>query len=279
MRRGCEKFPNLTINQILCCITWRPDWAASTLELATIHQSSFPCAVVGVDIAAGEEHFNQEEFPSLFGPHFAVAQEAKKRRIPLTLHAGEVPTEEASTNIRRAVLEYGACRIGHGYRMAESVEIMDLIRKNNVHVEVCPTSSVETGGWVYDDNNESRDWKNHPATIMLRHGVSLCLSSDDPAVFHTSLSWQYRIALGKMSLSRHDLVQMNLEAVKAAWCSVEDKERLSELIRCYGHIKGIDGFASCQCDDLMHESNSSWWKSKTDSFMDRVYLRDEKFKT
>lgn len=241
-----------------------------------MHQNEFPCAVVGVDIAAGEEHFNRQQFPDLFGPHFAMAQEAKKRHVPLTLHAGEVPTEEARENIRRAILEYGACRIGHGYRMAESVETMNLVRNNNVHVEVCPTSSVETGGWVYDENDESRDWKNHPATIMSRHGVSLCLNSDDPAVFHTSLSWQYRIALAKMLLSRKALVEMNLEAVKAAWCSVEEKDRLTKLIRCYGHVKGIEVYEDCQCDTIMHNSHFSWWKSKTDSFLDRVYLRDEK---
>jgi adenosine deaminase len=250
------------------------------LELVIAHQHSFPCAVVGIDIAAGEEHFNQLEFPNLYGPHYAVAQEAKKRGIPLTLHAGEVPTKEARTNIQRAILEYGACRIGHGYRMAESVETMELVRSNNIHVEVCPTSSVETGGWVFDENNESRDWKNHPATIMLKHGVSLCLNSDDPAVFHTSLSWQYRIALGKMSLSRQSLVQMNLEAVKAAWCSSEDKERLSKLIRCYGHAKGIDQKEANHCEDIMHKVQLSWFKSKTDSFVDRVYLRnDEEHKT
>jgi adenosine deaminase len=245
--------------------------------MATQYQNDFPCAVVGVDIAAGEEHFNEQQYTELFGPHYAMAQEAKKRCIPLTLHAGEVTTDEAEENIRRSIVEYGARRIGHGYRMAENSTTMEIVRLNNVHVEVCPTSSVETGGWIYDETNEHRDWKNHPATTMLSHGVSISLNSDDPAVFHTSLSWQYRIALAKMSLSRQDLIQMNLDAVKAAWCPDDEKDRLIKLIQCYGHMKGIDMNMDYQCDDIIHKSHSSWWKTKTDSFFDRVYLRNEEF--
>jgi adenosine deaminase len=244
--------------------------------MATKHRNDFPCAVVGVDIAAGEEHFNEHQFTDLFHPHYAMAQEAKKRNIPLTLHAGEVTTDEARENVRRSILEYGACRIGHGYRMADCGETMNMVRLNNIHVEVCPTSSVETGGWIYDET--IRDWKNHPATIMIRNGVSISLNSDDPAVFHTSLSWQYRIALAKMSLSRQDLIQMNLDAVKAAWCSDNEKERLTALILCYGHIQVFDNNNDYQCDEIMHRSHSSWWTTKTDSFFDRVYLRNEEVK-
>jgi adenosine deaminase len=262
----------LTVNQILCAITWRPDWAASTLNIATKHQYDFPCAVVGVDIAAGEEHFDDQNHPELYGPHYAMAQEAKKRHIPLTLHAGEMTTVNAVDNVRKAIIEYGACRLGHGYRMTESSTVMDIVRSHNVHVEVCPTSSVETGGWVYDDETSHRPWKNHPATTMLKHGISISFSSDDPAVFHTSLSWQYRIALAKMSLSRRDIVQMNLNAVDASWCPKEEKERLTKLIQCYGQRYGIDECRGFQCLNNVQMSHSSWWKSKTDIFSDRVYL-------
>ncbi len=47
------------MNQILCCIAWRPDWADDVIDLANDMKNNFPCAVVGVDIAAGEEHFDK----------------------------------------------------------------------------------------------------------------------------------------------------------------------------------------------------------------------------
>jgi adenosine deaminase len=246
--------------------------------MATSHQHDFPCAVVGVDIAAGEEHFDAKNYPDLHGPFFAMAQEATKRNMPLTLHAGEMTSENAVDNVRRAVVEYGARRIGHGYRMTESLAIMDVVRSHDVHVEVCPTSSVETGGWMYDDENANRDWKNHPTTTMLSHGISSSFSSDDPAVFHTSLSWQYRIAIAKMSLSCLDLWQMNFNAVTASWCSREEKDRLIELILCYGHTKGFDLHTTNNRNHNRRMSQFSWWRTKTDSFLDRVYLRDEEVK-
>lgn len=266
LRRGCATFDHLTVNQILCGITWRPDWAMPTLNMAAKHSDDFPCAVVGVDIAAGEEHFDALNHPDLHGPHYAMALEAKNRQIPLTLHAGEA-TGFALENVKRAITEYGARRIGHGYRMVESPEIMKLVRDGNVHVEVCPTSSVETGGWVYNDDDGNRHWKEHPAMKMRKHGLSVSLSSDDPAVFHTSLAWQYRVALAKMELTRQDLVNMNLGAVEAAWCSMDEKVRLGKLIQCYGKSNGLE---HCQCEDtgVPH----SWTRSKTDSFSDRVYI-------
>ena len=47
------------VNQILCCIAWRPDWAVDVINLAHERRNNTPCAVVGVDIAAGEEHFDK----------------------------------------------------------------------------------------------------------------------------------------------------------------------------------------------------------------------------
>jgi Adenosine deaminase len=53
LRRGSHKF-NIVVNQILCAITWRPDWAQPTLDLVLEHWHDYPCATVGIDIAAGE---------------------------------------------------------------------------------------------------------------------------------------------------------------------------------------------------------------------------------
>ena len=59
LRRG-EELYGVKVNQILCCITWRPDWADDVVRIANERRSDAPCAVVGVDIAAGEEHFDKE---------------------------------------------------------------------------------------------------------------------------------------------------------------------------------------------------------------------------
>lgn len=52
---GFHTLPHLVqVNQILCCINWNPEWADSIISLAEMKRDDYPCAVVGVDIAAGE---------------------------------------------------------------------------------------------------------------------------------------------------------------------------------------------------------------------------------
>ena len=301
LRRGCQEFPELTVHQVLCGIAWRPDWALEVVDLAKQFRHG-TCPVVGIDVAAGEEMFDAVQYPHLYQPHYDMAQRAWRDQIPLTLHAGEVTTATAVEHIRRAIVDYHAVRIGHGYRMAECPATMELVRQQQVHVEVCPTSSVETGGWVFQDGDSSDDgdndidspnstkrknWKEHPAAVMRRHGVSISLSSDDPAVFHTSLAWQYRVALAKMEFQHKDLIQMNLDAIDATWCSSPTKERLRKLILDYAQRQCVEGFFAEKAEeeedtitspsDTCSEEVKSlrWQRSKTDSFSDRVYVFED----
>jgi adenosine deaminase len=206
----------------------------------------------------------------LYHSHYAMAQEAKQRSMPMTLHAGE-STENALQNIKRAITDYGACRIGHGYRMTESPAVMQLVRENGVHVEVCPTSSNETGGWVYDESTKgSKDWSKHPAVTMRENGIAMSISADDPAVFHTSLAWQYRLVLAKMKLSRRDLLNMNMDAIEAAWCSEALKDKLRGMVRTYGNSTGVDGF---EHDQQAETPPKLLVLPKKSTFRDRVYIK------
>jgi adenosine deaminase len=252
LRRGSNQF-GIIVNQILCAITWRPDWAMSTLDLVQKHQHDYPCATVGVDVAAGEEHYDKEKFPHLYTSHYEMIQRAKELGIPIAIHAGEA-TDQARENVRRAISEYGASRVGHGYSMAKSDELMYFVRQSGCHIEVCPTSSVETGGWVYD--GEVKDWQSHPCMAMLRCGVPFSFNSDDPAVFHTSLAWQYRIALAKMGLTRAQLVQTNLDGIDAAFCTPEQKEDLRANVQRYAQKSARPIFR----------------RARSEAFVDRVHL-------
>jgi adenosine deaminase len=170
------------------------------------------------------------------------------------MHAGEAGGEE---NVKMAVQEYGATRIGHGYRIVRDSKLMEEMR--GVHFEICPTSSVETGGWVY----KMRNWNEHPAVQMIRSGMKVGFNSDDPAgknmthvshhrflfpppwihttqhspyllfslfivwsVFDTSLTWQLRVALGKMGLSKKCLLQAAHNSIDAAFLNPEEKDVL-----------------------------------------------------
>lgn len=220
LRKGCEQY-KIIINQILCGIDFSSEWANDVVEMADNHRRDFPCAVVGVDIAAGEGHFSEDSPHRL--AHYEMCQKAKELGLNITLHAGETP--DSASNVEKAINDYGAVRIGHAYHITNHPEIMDLVKEKKVHLEVCPTSSVETGGW------NKTDWMDHPACIFRDNGVSMSLSSDDPAVFNTSLTWQYRIALKKMRWDKEDILEMLEDAINATFLPEDKKASLRKAIR------------------------------------------------
>ena len=256
LRRGSAKY-GITVNQIMSAITWRPDWAPKTLDLVVKHLNDFPCATVGIDVAAGEEHFDNENFPDLFQSHYDMIQKAKSLGIPITIHAGEVQPTGSKSNLKVAIEDYGASRIGHGYRATDDQKMIELIKERNIHLEVCPTSSNETGGWAYEGE---KNWREHPMVKMVKNEVPLSINSDDPAVFHTSLSWQYRVVLAKMGLDRETILQSNLHGIEGAFCSKEEKQRLKAKVQEFVSKIG------------MHKENRDWHRALSDNFVDRVYI-------
>lgn len=220
LRKGCEQY-DVIVNQILCAIDFCPEWSKDIVEMADNHRQSFPCAVVGIDIAAGEGHF-EEDSPHR-QKHIEMCQRAQELGLNITVHAGETPN--STENVKKAIDEYGAKRIGHGYHIRDYPEIMDYVKKRQVHLEVCPTSSVETGAW------EKTDWVLHPACIFKENGLSVSLSSDDPAVFNTSLTWQYRMALKKMKWDKEDILKTLEDTVEAAFLSNREKAMLRQKIK------------------------------------------------
>jgi adenosine deaminase len=241
LRRGCQDHPTIVVNQILCAINFRPDWSQDIVKMAHQLRKDVPCAVVGIDIAAGEDHF--AEHSSLRQGHYDMCQEAQELGLNITLHAGETPA--SAHNVVTAITDYGAKRIGHGYHSTEFPEMLQLLKARGVHMEVCPTSSAETGGWDKEKpaaavavrqttlpwlSSSLSPWHRHPANIFQQHGISQSLSSDDPAVFNTSLTWQYRMALTKMQWSRDELIQMTRDAVRASFLPEPDQHQLMQRL-------------------------------------------------
>ena len=226
LRRGSSEF-GIVVNQILCCITWRPDWADDIVQLASTRRDDYPCAVVAVDIAAGEEHFDAANFPHLHVPHLKAMKKAQELKINITIHAGEAGDGD---NVKAAIIEYGATRIGHGYRIIEDTNLMEELKEKKIHLEICPTSSRETGGWEFIG---TKDWTKHPCVTMMENDLSVSFNSDDPAVFNTSLSWQYRTVVGKMQQKKQVLLTAVKAGLDAAFCSEGEKQSLRKTIEAF----------------------------------------------
>jgi adenosine deaminase len=223
LRRGCAEY-GVVVNQILCFIDFKPEWSSRCVELADERRTDFPCAVVGIDCAAGEMHL--QENSSLHEPAFRRAQELG---LNITVHAGELG---GSKHIRYAMSNFGAKRIGHGYAIVGDAELFREAVEKCIHFEGCPTSSKETGAWT-GPAADRLDWASHPIKAMLDGGMSVSFNSDDPSVFQSPLVGELAIGLEGMGLSKQQVVDCTRAAVEASFCGAEEKERLRGVLRAF----------------------------------------------
>jgi adenosine deaminase len=120
------------------------------------------------------------------------------------IHAGEIGGPE---KIREAVELLGVERVGHGIAAIHDPALMDLLADRRIVLEVCPVSNVRTGALARQLGIDGASIRQHPLPKLLRHGIPVVLSTDDPSMFHTSLREEYQSAF-EMGLSEGELEKL-----------------------------------------------------------------------
>lgn len=192
---------------ILCCMRHQgPDVSKKIVELAVDFMDR---GVVGVDLAGGEIG----NPPEVHKEAFSIA---KKSGLGITIHAGEVCCPE---NIRKSI-EMGATRIGHGVYLNE--DLYDIVRENEVALELCPTSNIQMG---------VKDFKVHPLKEFYDNGLLVTINTDNRLVSNTTITNEiYQIAKAH-NLSKDDIAKIVLNGVKAAFVDSDKKEELLNKFR------------------------------------------------
>jgi len=120
------------------------------------------------------------------------------------MHAGEVGGPE---KIREAIELLDTERIGHGIAAINDPELMDLLAERRIPLEICPASNMKTAALARQLQREDARLEDHPLPELLRRGIPIVLSTDDPAMFHTTLHEEYRNA-ARMGLEEHELARI-----------------------------------------------------------------------
>jgi aminodeoxyfutalosine deaminase len=120
------------------------------------------------------------------------------------IHAGEIGGPE---KIREAVELLGIERVGHGIAAIHDPALMDLLADRRIPLEICPTSNLRTGALDLQLRRKNVSLADHPLPQLLRHGIPIVLSTDDPAMFHTTLADEYRAAYA-MRVTETELKQL-----------------------------------------------------------------------
>jgi adenosine deaminase len=101
----------------------------------------------------------------------------------------------------------GVERIGHGIAAIKDPALLDLLAERKIPLEICPQSNVRTGALARLLARDHVRIEDHPLPALFRHGIPVVLSTDDPALFHTTLRDEYTHA-AQMGLQENELEQM-----------------------------------------------------------------------
>ena len=117
-------------------------------------------------------------------------------------------------------------RIGHGVRSTEDPRLLDFLKKNSIHLEVCPTSNVQTN--VYPAIAD------HRVDDLRRAGISLSINTDARTISATTQTREYQTLHDVFDWTEAHFLKCNLEAVEHAFTSEEIKAYLRQrLVEAY----------------------------------------------
>lgn len=171
--------------------------------------------VVGFDLV------NEEDAWPTNDAAIEVIMEFQKRlgkaNFPVFLHAGETD-ERSSTSLYDAVL-LGSKRIGHGFALIKHPKLIDMVKEQNICLEVCPCSN-NILGYQYD-------MRTHPVRALLTKGVKISINSDDNGFFNSpGVTLDYVEAYMAWDLDLSDVKSLTLNSLEFASISAEEKDDL-----------------------------------------------------
>ncbi|HEY2914857.1 MAG TPA: adenosine deaminase [Candidatus Angelobacter sp.] len=185
-----------------------PEAAAEVFDLAARLRER---NVVGIGIGGDEARGPAEGFRDLY-------KKAADNGLRLTAHAGEATGPESIWG----ALNIGAERIGHGLSAANDPELMEVMAQKQVPVEICITSNLRTGA--------CKEMQEHPVRKFFDEGLMITLSTDDPAMFQTSLNKEFEIAQQEFGFSEEHLRELARNSIEASFLPVEKKLRFMQQI-------------------------------------------------
>ncbi len=168
--------------------------------------------IVAFGIGGDEMSVATQEFRSVY-------EQAASDGLHLLMHAGEVG---GPGKIREAIELLHVERIGHGIAAAQDPALMDLLVDRRIPLEICPQSNIRTGALAKQLRCSEAGILDHPLPQLLRHGIPAVLSTDDPAMFHTTLQVEYENA-AQMGLSETELAQLVDASFEHAFLSETEK--------------------------------------------------------
>jgi adenosine deaminase len=200
---------------INCCLCHNT--SAEAVQEATVAARLVGSGVVGFDRAGGEGvPFGGEPGtrPAVHAEAFRIARSAG---LGITCHAGE-PDHVGPEQIKSAILDCGATRIGHGLTARHDRSLRQYMRAHRILVEVNLTSNRQT--------RSVGAIANHPVKQLVADGVPVALCADNNLLAGVSLLDEYMIAQDVLGFTEAQLELVALDSLRYSFVEDQIKHRL-----------------------------------------------------
>jgi adenosine deaminase len=155
--------------------------------------------VVGIDLVGDEEKFDVNFYEPIF-------KQWKKAGKGLEAHVGE---SQPAENVAKAINTLHVDRIAHGIKIINHPEIIELVKKSNVCLDIALTSNIHTG--VVDK------YGNHPVKELLNKDIPITIGTDDPTILDTDLDTEYELLQAIFNPPEDKLMDIMYNSVKYAF--------------------------------------------------------------
>jgi adenosine deaminase len=147
---------------------WGPETAHRVLD---VHRANPWPRVLGFGLGGDEASVPAQAFQEVY-------QRVRSMGLAPLIHAGEWA---GAASVAEAVRFLRPVRIAHGVRAAEDPALVRLLARRGIPLDVCLASNRATRAVPAD----------HPALRLIRAGVPVNHSTDDPGLFGTTLRGEY----------------------------------------------------------------------------------------
>lgn len=157
-----------------------------------------------------------------------VYERAGAASLGKLIHVGEIGN---AASVREAVELLGVTRVGHGIAAMNDSSVMDFLAERGVTLELCPTSNIRTGALARQIGRPSGRIEEHPLKIFFDRGLRITLSTDDPAMFETTLLEEYAHAAREIGMSASSLLRVLEMGFQNAFVTDEEKAAYMKSVR------------------------------------------------
>ncbi|KAB2570079.1 putative adenosine deaminase protein [Lasiodiplodia theobromae] len=210
-------------NWILCFLRdMSPESAMQAYEACIPYKGTVFCGI-GLD----SNEYNRP--PTLFD---AVFQRARADGLKITSHCdvGQKDTHAHIEQVASRIAGHGTDRIDHGLNAAERPDLIELIRRRDLGMTLCPHA--------YHRRNPT-DYVFPLVRKLFDAGIKVTVNSDDPTYMHNMwVEDNLRLVQQHCQFTRREMIRLQMHAVEISWCGPDLKGKLMDELTRFDQVWG-----------------------------------------